>query len=363
MLTRWIDLYRFCLLGILLCLVFGPRLASGDDVAAPDAVARVNPLDAAIRIAQLRSVKVYGAKLGREAGYSTGMVVSPQGEIVTASGPLLATEGLRIVGADGQEHSAKVIKRNLPWQLALLKIEAATPVYFDLEHRAEVDAGDWAVVISNAFRVGEGNEPLGVTLGVVSAKQKLDAKRGLMGVTVPGEVYLLDAITSNPGAAGGPVLSPDGKLIGMVGKLLEDKNSGARVNYAIPREQLFSFLKEVPAEELVEGAVVPANPKESPGGKRELGIRLLAVGGARGAAYVDRVVAGSEAAMAGVRPDDLIVSINGRTVRDSAAFKKIVAELQGAEVIVIEVKRKEQLLKLELLPKKPEVPNAAEDAQ
>jgi len=332
-----------CLL--LLNGLLGPSALKGQE--AGDAK-EANPFERAIAISQPKLVKVYGGKLGREAGYATGMIVSPSGEILTASSALLATDSLRVVDSSGMEHSAKVIKRNAAWQLALLKIEAETPQHFDLKEPVEVSPGGWALVVSNAFRVGEGNEPLGVTLGVVSGKQRLDAKRGFTGVELPGDVIFMDAITSNPGAAGGAVLKEDGTLLGMVGKLLEDKNSGARVNYAIPKEALSKFLLEVPEEMIAEDSAKPTELPGTSAERRELGIRVLAVGGARGAAYVDRVLPGSEAAIAGVRPDDLVVSVNGKTVRDGAALKKALAGISGSEMVVLEVKRKDQLLRLEL---------------
>lgn len=322
-----------------------PVVVSGQEA---NAVKEANPFERAIAESQSKLVKVYGGKLGREAGYATGMVVSANGEILTAAGAMLSTDSLRVVDSLGVEHSAKVVKRNAGWQLALLKIEAETPQHFDLKRSAEVSPGDWALVVSNAFRVGEGNEPLGVTLGVVSGKQRLDARRGFTGVELPGDVIFMDAITSNPGAAGGAVLKEDGTLLGMVGKLLEDKNSGARVNYAIPTEALGKFLQEMPEEMLADDGSKGPDLTGTSAERRELGIRVLAVGGTRGAAYVDRVIPGSEAAVAGVRPDDLVVSVNGKTIRDGATLKKALAGTSGSETVVLEVKRKDQLLRLEL---------------
>lgn len=302
--------------------------------------------------AQKKCVKVYGAKLGREGGYATGIVISPEGEIVTAAGSFLGTENLKVVLFDGSEYLAEVTRRNAALQIAVLKIEAKTPEYFSLEQSAPLQAGDWALVISNAFRVGEGGEPLGMTMGVVSARTKIEAKRGMQGFALAGEVLLLDAITSNPGTAGGAIVSVEGKLGGLAGKILEDKNSGARVNYAIPIDQIVAAMKEVPAVATADGDLGPETKgPSSSAAKRDLGIRLLAIGGARGAPYVDRVLPGSEAAIAGVKTDDLIVSVAGKTVRDSSQFKTATLEIASSGKVVVEVKRKDQILRLELEPK------------
>src|SRR5438128_1477998 len=60
------------------------------------------PFDAAIAKAQARTVKLYGGKIGREPGYASGVIIAADGQILTASGPLLSGEETRVVLANGR---------------------------------------------------------------------------------------------------------------------------------------------------------------------------------------------------------------------------------------------------------------------
>src|SRR6188508_1120291 len=62
----------------------------------------------AVSHAQSRMVKIFGAGIGRSPGYATGLIVSPDGDIVTAVGVHLSTSNLRVITPDGETHFAKL---------------------------------------------------------------------------------------------------------------------------------------------------------------------------------------------------------------------------------------------------------------
>src|SRR5262245_1214384 len=99
----------------------GPA-ASGIDGAFAEAVAA----------AQKRTVKIYGGAIGRSPGYGTGLVVSASGDILTANGIYLAGQNLRVTLANGTTHEAIVARRSQELQAALLRIDAATPEFYEL---------------------------------------------------------------------------------------------------------------------------------------------------------------------------------------------------------------------------------------
>jgi len=311
--------------------------------AAPtrNAVAVDGPFAAAIEFAQQRTVKVFGAGIGRSAGYATGIVVSADGQIVTAQGVFLGADNLRVTLPGGKTYTASVVRRSTDLQAALLKIEASTPEYFELSPPA-VEPGDWLLAVSNAFKVAERDEPLSVTIGVLSLRMPIDARRGFHDFPYHADAFVYDAITSNPGAEGGAVVAADGKLIGMIGRVIESKSSGTRLNYAVPADLLAKF---VAGEETPTPNVATSAP-----GKADLGIRLFSLGGRRGPAYIDRVAPGGPAAAAGLKTDDLIVTIAGQVVRDSSDFRRIVESLAVGKEVAVEVKRKNELISVRLSP-------------
>jgi S1-C subfamily serine protease len=316
--------------------------AASADLDLPFVPSLATPFSTAIDFAQKRTVKIFGAGIGRNPGYATGILVSSQGEILTAQGAFLSGDNLRVTSPDGKTHLANVVRRSHELQTALLKIDAPTPDYFDLSNQAAAAPGDWILAISNAFKVADRNEPLSASIGVVSSRMPLDARRGVQDFPYHADALLYDAITANPGAEGGAVVAAEGRLLGMIGRTIESSSTGTRLNYAVPADLLAHFLaaQEPPP---------PAVAAES-SAKADLGIRLFALGGRRGPAYIDRVLPGSPAAAAGLKSDDLVVTIAGQVVRDTSDFKKFVESLSIGQEVVVEVKRKNELLSVRITP-------------
>jgi serine protease Do len=303
----------------------------------------------AVEAAQARTVKVYGGAIGRTPGYATGMIVSESGDILTANGVFLAGQNLRVGLPDGTTHAATVLRRSQELQLALLKIDVPTPQYFALPEKPPAELGDWVLAVSNAFKVADGDEPLSVNIGVLSLRIPLDARRGVQDFPYEGDVLLYDAITSNPGAAGGAVVNAEGALVGMIGREIVARSTNTRLNYAVPVDLLGPFVRGEEKSPLT--ATSPGNsPGDSAGAKPELGIRLFALGGRRGPAFIDRVLPGSPAAKAGLKSDDLVISVGGRVIRDAGEFQSLAAELAVGQEVVLEVKRKNELLSIRIVP-------------
>jgi S1-C subfamily serine protease len=314
---------------------------------APDEEPRIiaeqrRPFRDAARMAQQRTVKIYGAGIGREKGYATGTVVSPDGLILTAQGVHLASPRLRVVLADGSLHYATVLRRHEGLQVALLKIDAPTPDYFKVSEEIETKVGDWVLAVSNAFKVAEGVEPLSANLGIISLRAELDTKKRAADFDVEGEVLIVDAITSNPGAGGGVLIDLDGRFVGLIGKILEAETTNTRLNYAVPADLLAAF---------VEGrTVVTDNGNETvaPQGDPELGIRVMALAGRRAPAYIDRVLPDSPAAAAGLKKDDLVLAIDDTWVRNIREYKSVVDDLKPGQKITMSIKRDREILAVTL---------------
>lgn len=305
-----------------------------------------NEFSAAIEKGQGRTVKIVGASVGNVSGYATGILVSDSGDILTGSGVLLTGNRIRVMLADGSLHNATVVRQHRGMQLAQLKIDAKTPDYFDLEKDVVVPSrGEWVVVLANAFKVADGDEPLSVNLGVVSLQTKIEATRGRNEILYSGDLVLIDAITSNPGAAGGAVLNTEGNLIGMVGKIIESNETSTRLNYAVPSEILKRFKSGSLEEPSAAAAVVTTEGKAG-----ETGIRMLRLSKSTDPAYIDRVIPNSPAAMAGLKADDLIVTLAGEKIANIRDFNQVANKLlAGAEVVVV-VKRGTQILQVNLTP-------------
>ena len=327
-----------CVVCLLAACWIDPAIAQSDRAAS-------SSLQSTIDGAQPAMVKVFGAAAGKVEGVATGFAVSKDGLVLTSQGVFLDGKRVRVVLADGSSYTASILKRDRQRQLALLKIDAELSSWFELSEKSIVQQGDWVVAICNAFKVADKAEPISATLGIVSLQSEMDAKLSKRDYAFRGELFLIDAITSNPGAAGGAVLTADGKLAGLVGKIINSSDTNTRLNYAVPCNVLHDF---------VNGDAKSSNAvAETPDVKKEigeLGIQVFLQGGRKSAAYVDRVRRGSPAAEAGMKADDVIVSINGEKIATVKDFQDTVKTLPVGEEVLLIYKRANQLVRQKLVP-------------
>lgn len=325
------KLMQFCLAIFSLLLMFTATSADENNFIAR-----------AIDIVQPRMVKVYGASAGRIEGYATGVIIDGSGLVLTTQGVFLDGNQIRVVTADGESHNASILKRDRVHQLTLLQINRTSRKYFEVQQEDVGEKGDWVVAVCNAFKVADKQEPLSATLGVISLRTSIEARLNSRDVAYRGDLVLIDQITSNPGAAGGAVITTDGQLVGLIGKIINSSETNTRLNYAIPNSVLYQFIHQDAAqsdESVVESKEV------------DLGIKLFGLGGRNSPAYVDRVKRGSPAHKAKLKTDDLLISIAGEKIGNLRDYQAALKTLRAGEEAIIVVKRGAELLRLTIVPR------------
>jgi len=325
--------------------------------------------DRAIQAATARTVKLYGLGAGQEPGYGSGIVVSPNGQVLTVDSLLIDSTRLRAVGPEGTEYGAAVVWRDPQRQMALLQLapsdesvraardDAGEPVAgargslnlpaFTEGDSSHLHAGDWVVAAGNSFNVAEGAEPVSVALGVYGGRARLDARRRQREYPFRGEVLLIDAITSNPGVPGGPLVDAEGRWVGMIGRVVVSHTTHTQFNHAFPVERCLEFLREARDPKLRNQAAADLQAgRENQATAENLGIHLFEMGYRKKLVYVEKVEPASPAERAGLRRDDLIVSAAGRDVPDVKTFRRILGELSPEDALDLIVLRGEEHLRL-----------------
>ncbi|PCJ58288.1 MAG: hypothetical protein COA79_13605 [Planctomycetota bacterium] len=297
---------------------------------------------------EAKCVKVYGGTLGTEHGYAAGMIISPDGHIITALGMFLSSKKLRVVLNTGDVFYAKVIRRDRALQVALLKIAFKTPNYFNLKNSVVAKPSEWALAIGNPFKVADGKEKLSLNLGVVTMITKLEVKRRAQDVIYNAEAILIDSITGNPGSQGGALVTINGNVLGMIGKVLEYKGTNTRINYAVPGKLLQDFF---------DGKIKKANNKLTV----YIGIQLFSISGRKAPAFIDRVDIGSPAFLSGLKKDDLIVSIGDIKIATCLDYDKAIKELSKGVKVQVLIRRKDNFYKLSLVPSEIKIEEEEED--
>jgi serine protease Do len=162
-------------------------------------------------------------------------------------------------------------------------------------------------------------------------------------------VYVLDAMTNNPGAAGGALVDYQGRLLGMLGKELRHAQSNLWLNFAIPTAEIAPTAEAMRAGTYVRGTAEQKKPKaENPVTLDLLGLVLVPDVLDRTPPYVDATVDGSPAGAADIRPDDLVLFVNDRLTQSCRAIRNELEYIHRADPVKLTLLRKQQLIEVVL---------------
>ncbi len=304
------------------------------------------------REGQKRVVKIYGAGglAGLEA-YQSGILVSPEGHVATAWSYVLDVEPVVLLD-DGRRFESTIVGFEPSLELAVLKIDASDLPFFRIEDNLEVEWGDPILAISNLFNIATGNEPASVMQGTVAAVSALDARRGTFKTPYRGKVMILDLIANNPGAAGGAVVDSQGRLIGMLGKELRDSATGVWLNYAIPTSALKETIGDIIAgrKTTTPPSAEEMLPRDQSHDPRLLGIVMVPDVLETTPAYIDEVLPGTPASRADLRPDDLILLIDGKRVDSQRTLRQLLRMIDRRDDVELTIQRDSEILPLVLRP-------------
>lgn len=314
-------------------------------------LAHAATLHDAIRGAQQKVVKIYGAGgvSGLEA-YQTGLLISGDGHVLTVQSYVLDTDDLAVVLDDGRKFTAELLGVDPVRELAVLKlpVEEQSLPHFKLAEAPTARVGERVLAISNLFNIAGGDEPVSVLQGVVSAIAPLDARRGAHQAAFRGKVYIVDAAANNPGAAGGALVNWRGELLGLLGKELRSRATGAWLHYAIPVDQVVASVETIEAGGSVAEAEENAAAATDPLTLAAVGVVLVPDILPRTPPYIDSVAANSAAARAGLRPDDLVVFVEGEPTSSCSTVTEQVARRESFDDLRLSVLRNGELLEVTL---------------
>ncbi len=318
-------------------------------------------------------VKVYGA--GGFKGlpsYGSGILVSPKGHILTINNHIVSTQDISVHVYDGRLYRAKLVSREPELDVAMLQIEDEVNFlpHFDFGAAAAgplAEPGDLMLAFSNCYKIATRDEPMTMQRGVVAAYTDLRGRIGMFDAPFGGEVYFVDTVISNPGAAGGAVTNRKGELRGIIGREYKNKLSDTWINYAIPIQTAVEIQRDEKPVKVsmssfvdlsIRGKYKPSDDREK--GKKDKGgyhgIVFVVNAVPTTPPYVEEVVPDSPAAKAKLRPDDLIVYVDGELVSSIKGFRELLRHKGPDETVKLEVQRGNRLVGIEMkLAQQPKV--------
>jgi serine protease Do len=267
---------------------------------------------------------------------------------------MLDTSELRVHLYDGRRLMAKVVVTEPELDAALLKIDMVEDLpHFDVAAVAKrplAQPGEPILGFTNQFQIATREETLTVQRGVISSYAKLHGKRGIFDAPYQGDVYVIDAITNNPGGAGGALTTRRGELLGLIGKELKNGLSDTWINYAAPIPALAEFVAKG-----IKGDYKPIVRVQPIGGVGAFhGMVLVPNVVERTPPFVEDVMQNSPAAKAGLQADDLIVYVDGEKITSIKEFHDLIDHTQPGTTVKLEIRRGDRLMnvdiKLEPLP-------------
>lgn len=239
-------------------------------------------------------------------GKGSGVVISPNGYIVTNNHVVSGAENLTVTLYNGKQYAARLIGRDPKTDIAVIRIDASSLDAAKFGDSDTLKVGDWVIAVGNALGLGPT-----VTAGIISA-----TKRGPINIEneVLENVIQTDAAI-NRGNSGGGLADLNGDLVGINTAIASSGPDGGSIGigFAVP-----SKTAQKVAKDLIEHgkvlrpwlgiAYIPYNAEV----RKELQGRGAAGLPTQDGAMVREVVDGSPAARAGLQPFDVILEINGK---------------------------------------------------
>ena len=253
----------------------------------------------------------------------SGFIVSDDGMIVTNNHVIDGATAIRVTLDDGSEHEATLIGTDPKTDLAVIKIttDKALPT-LEWGDSSGLRVGDPIVAIGNPFGVGTT-----VTSGIVSARGR-DIHNG------PYDDFIQVDAAINHGNSGGPLLDATGHVVGVNAAIYSPNDGNVGVGFAIPSEQAQGIVATLMQSGSVSRGylgvqIQPVTPDLA---------EAVGLSDASGA-IVTSVQPDTPASKAGVQAGDVIVAVNGTSIKDARALSRLVAGLEPGKAQAVDVFR------------------------
>ena len=245
------------------------------------------------------------ARIQRSLG--SGVLVRPDGIVITNDHVIKQAAEIKVVLSDGQEFSANVVVRDARTDLAALKLKTprADLPYLELRDPDQLKVGDIVLAIGNPFGIGQT-----VTMGIVSG-----LARSAVGIRDFRSLIQTDAAV-NPGNSGGPLITLDGRIVGINTAIFSKTGEFSGVSFAIPSSLVVPVLAAVDHNGKImrpwAGIAIQNAAKET-----------LEGGGlpSQKGVLITKVYPDTPAERAGLKAGDVILKIDGHDIPNEAAYR------------------------------------------
>ncbi len=288
------------------------------------AVSVASPAVVNIYSEEISSRPVYGAKGRRPTNLGSGVIMDPDGYILTNLHVVKNADLITVLLQNGQQFPAELIGYDTYTDLAVLKVETTNLPVIPQRANLQSLAGDVVLAIGNPLNLGQT-----VTQGVISAT-------GRSGLSVVNYLELLQMDAAiNKGNSGGALINTNGELVGINSIKFTNANAERNIQgifFAVP----YSLAHKVMRKIIANGRVI----------RGYLGVTVSSAQTSVKGFTIDNVDKNSPAFKAGLKPNDIVYQINGVEITSFQQALDIVAETKPGTTLPFKLIRKKQRLEV-----------------
>ena len=260
----------------------------------------------------------------REKSLGSGVIVSPEGYILTNNHVVEHATDITVTLRDKRELKARVVGTDPRTDIAVLKIDGTNFPCVTLGDSSKVQVGDIALAIGNPFGVGQT-----LTSGIISAMG-----RGNLGIEEVEDFIQTDA-PINPGNSGGALIDDEGRLIGINTAIISGNSGGNQgIGFAVPVNLARHVMDQILKNGKVERAYLGILPQDvTPSLARAFGVKE-----ARGA-VVSAITPDGPASHSELKQGDIILDVNGKPIDDANQLRLEIGLLAPGSTVRLGVLR------------------------
>jgi serine protease Do len=264
----------------------------------------------------------YNIRPREVAGYGSGVIITPDGYIITNNHVIEDAENIEVKLNDNRIFDAKLIGRDPTTDIAVLKIDAKNLSYLQYGDSEKLKIGEWVLAVGNPF-----NLTSTVTAGIVSAKGR---SLGLLDSDYRIESFIQTDAALNVGNSGGALVDTKGLLVGITSAIYSPSGAYAGNSFAIP----VSIVKKV-VEDLIEfgeaqRAIIGVNISDvTPEDAEKQNLREIK--GAR----ITKVIEGGSADDAKLKENDVIIKLDDVNINTIAELQEQVGKHRPGDKVQI----------------------------
>jgi serine protease DegQ len=277
--------------------------------------------------------RFFGEQEEKQFSLGSGVIVSPQGYILTNNHVVEAADGIEVALADGRKATAKVVGTDPETDLAVVKIDMEKLPAITLGHVEQAKVGDVVLAIGNPFGVGQT-----VTMGIISA-----LGRNHLGINAFENFIQTDAAI-NPGNSGGALIDTDGNLLGINSAIYSRSGGSLGIGFAIPVSTVKTVMESIINNGQVVRGWIGVEPQDiTPELAESFGLTI------KTGAIIAGVLENGPAHKAGMKPGDILLAVEGKAVADTTEMLNLIAQLAPGKNAKMKVFRKNAEMTLEVV--------------